>query len=105
MLRERDWAKLRTQGQRRFIWLSGVVIWGIGTALTWATLITWWENRFVWTRFPWERWGQLVVPALVLFPLGGYWWGRWMWKTIDRRRGTRERRGFSRGPDRRRHRR
>jgi hypothetical protein len=69
------WAKLREQGRSRFVWLYGVLGWGVSTAI----LFSLWNG----IRDGWDGFFFKLIPALVLFPLGGYLWGRFMWWFLE----------------------
>lgn len=62
------------RGKRAFVIRYGVIGWGIPTALLWTLFMAWWNDD----ASPW----LLLGIALVLFPLGGIWFGRWMWKQL-----------------------
>ena len=64
-------------GRTRFIWKFGVLFWGVFTGIAWS-LAMW---------FVMDRTGSLLsflIPALVLFPVGGYFWGRFVWQKSEK---------------------
>jgi hypothetical protein len=71
--------KLSKMGRGRFVLLFGVLGWGIPTAILFALLQSY-QNA-------WDGFLFQLIPALVLFPIGGYVWGRVMWKFLERRHG------------------
>jgi hypothetical protein len=73
------WVKLSKMGRSRFVLLYGILGWGIPTAILF-TLLQSYQNG--WDGFLFE-----LIPALVIFPIGGYVWGRVMWKFLERRHG------------------
>lgn len=70
------WAKFREQGRSRFVVRYGVLGWGVSTAILFS----------LWNGFSegWDGFYFKLIPALVLFPLGGYLWGRFMWWFLER---------------------
>ena len=71
------WEKTRAKGRKRFIWLHGVVGWGVTVAIFWSF---WMGATRGWDQFP-----LLLSVALVAFPIGGYFWGAGMWRSFERR--------------------
>ena len=73
----KNWEKIRSKGKQHFIWIKGVLSWGILTAILWfiiMEIIMPFENKFI---------GLLL--ALFLFPIGGYFWGLWVWKIAEKK--------------------
>lgn len=70
------WAKFRELGRSRFVWRYGILGWGLSTAILFS----------LWNGFSdgWDGFAFKLIPALVLFPLGGYVWGRCMWWFLGR---------------------
>lgn len=73
----RKWASIRARGSSRFILLAGVLGWGLPVAILWAAI----TSRMASV----EEFASYLIPAIVLFPLGGYLWGLLMWKWMERR--------------------
>jgi hypothetical protein len=79
MMSERDvarWEATRSKGRSRYIWLFGVVGWGVFTGLIWALILGWQQG--------WDRLPALLAFGLIGFPIGGYFWGDWMWKRLEK---------------------
>ncbi len=65
------WESIQSTGESTFIWKHGVLMWGLGAALLWAIIM------------------ELIQPssnviirpliALIVFPVGGYFLGKWVW--------------------------
>ena len=71
------WANIRAKGRSRFIFINGMIFWGIPTGLFWSVfmlLTTKNQNPFF-----------LFTLALILFPLGGIGWGAWVWHMSEKR--------------------
>jgi hypothetical protein len=70
------WRQVRARGRRRFVWVNGVVGWGIPTAILWS----------IWMGYSigWNRTVSFLISALIFFPIGGYFWGAWMWYWMER---------------------
>ncbi len=76
------WARLREMGRRRYIWIHGVLGWGVSVAIAWSVSIAWDEG--------WDRLPILLPIALVLFPFGGYFFGAIMWRMMEWMAGRNE---------------
>lgn len=73
----KKWSKSREKGEKRFVWFQGVLLWGVCTALFWSVLMEFLvpnENIFV-----------RPIIAIILFPIGGYGWGKWVWKITEKK--------------------
>ena len=69
------WSKTRRQGRKSYIWKHGVLYWGVPVGIVWAL----WMNR---QQDPWQL--AVMLPlALVVFPIGGYFFGAFMWKHFE----------------------
>jgi hypothetical protein len=71
------WASIRRRGRRRYIFLSGVLRWGVGIAVP-TTIVAGWLGA------PAPFLGRLAI-ALVVYPLIGIGYGAWMWSFNERR--------------------
>jgi len=71
------WAKLSKLGRRGFILRYGVLGWGVPTAILFSLVQAYSDG--------WDTFLLRLVPALVLFPLGGILWGAMMWRFLERR--------------------
>lgn len=71
------WEKTRLKGMTHFIWVRGVLFWGVGTAILWSIAM-----HFVAPQDPvWLR----PLIALAVFPPGGLYWGRWCWMAWEKK--------------------
>lgn len=70
------WEEIRKQSFLRFVLVRGVLIWGLGTAVLYSLLMWLISDIDIGKRLPF---------ALVLFPVGGLFWGAIMWWFIDRK--------------------
>ncbi|TVP64074.1 MAG: hypothetical protein EA342_17180 [Leptolyngbya sp. LCM1.Bin17] len=68
-----DWAKTRQKGKTRFIVVQGALGWGIPTAVLWWVLMRVMSNT-----------NANLPIALILFPVGGLFWGWWVWHMSER---------------------
>jgi len=66
------WAQVHQKGRANFIWFRGVVCWGITTAILWSAFMAYFVGNGSFVRY--------LVPAFVVFPIGGYFWGVRMWR-------------------------
>ena len=72
----RRWQKAREGGKTRFVLLFGVAGWGLLTALLFSMIPLLFGNSFDWFR---------AALAFVLFPVGGIFWGTYMWSHMEKR--------------------
>lgn len=77
-------ARALAQRKRRFVWRHGVVGWGLSTALLWTAAMC--LLRALDDGLTWRRAFYQLAAALVLFPIGGYFWGLWTWGAVQRAR-------------------
>lgn len=71
------WAIIRQRGKLHFIFFTGVIRWGVTTAFLW-TLMMWATNPHFDV--------QVSLPiALILFPIGGLFWGLWVWSAMEKK--------------------
>jgi len=69
------WAATRAKGRTCFIWIYGVVLYGLAAAVSWSI-----------TMSALQGWDQIFIYlpiALVVFPIGGYFFGVWVWKKSE----------------------
>ena len=80
--RER-WAKVRSGGERRFVWLRGVCGWGIYMFCVsrGVPAIRDYSRRHALDHL---FWSQLIIGA-VIWPIGGYFFGTSLWASTERR--------------------
>jgi hypothetical protein len=64
---------MRGDSRVRFVWLWGVLVWGVLTAIFWSLAMTYVKSAGA------GFWDYLRI-ALFTFPIGGYCLGSWMWK-------------------------
>ncbi|HVL12023.1 MAG TPA: hypothetical protein VM529_05630 [Gemmata sp.] len=69
------WEKMRKMGRTRYVWLVGVLGWGVATGSTWAVTMAAVQG--------WDRLPTLLTLALIGFPIGGYFFGAWTWKVCE----------------------
>jgi hypothetical protein len=75
--RERRLQRVKARGKKRFIIWVGVVRWG-GLMFVVTTAPT------LFTETPFRLAIGLVVLKLVIWPLGGYFWGLYMWNICEK---------------------
>lgn len=74
--RMQRWTVTRAKGMRRFIFVNGVLGWGLMTGISWS-LVMWLVGAMPNPSV------QLPV-ALVFFPLIGVAWGWFVWRTSEK---------------------
>ena len=71
----KSWAKTRSIGRTKYIWLYGVVAFGVPAGIVAAFVAAWGK--------PAEELYSTMRINLIMFPIGGYWYGAHMWKTWE----------------------
>jgi hypothetical protein len=70
----RRWEKTRAMGETRFVWLVGVLGWGLLTATLVSGLMIGFRDR-----------SMTIIPfAFVVFPIWGYFWGVRFWRVNEK---------------------
>ena len=62
------------KGRSHFIWYRGVLGWGVFVAIFWCCWMSYFQGWKFFTTLP---------LALILFPIGGYFWGASMWRKCE----------------------
>ncbi|WP_145939607.1 hypothetical protein [Paenibacillus glacialis] len=75
---EKRWEKMRAKGKRHFVVNSGVLRWGLTTAVLYSIFVTYLNNGL--TGILLNDFLRTLLIAVILFPIGGYFWGIWVWK-------------------------
>jgi hypothetical protein len=70
------WAKTRQIGRTAHIWRCGVLGWGLPVGIIWAVAMAAIQG--------WDRLPILLPVALIGFPIGGYFFGVWTWRTSEK---------------------
>jgi len=70
-----NWAKTRQQGLTRYVWIYGVLTWGLTTGVMWAVVTAAMQG--------WEQLPFLLPVALIGFPIGGFFFGILTWKLAE----------------------
>jgi hypothetical protein len=70
-----QWAKFSKLGRTQYVLRYGVLGWGVPTAILFSLIDSY--------RFGWEGFLSQIVPALVIFPVGGIFFGRCMWRLLE----------------------
>lgn len=66
------WSLQREKGEKHFIWIYGVLLWGIISAVLWAVAMAYFA--------PADSFMSRVIVAFIIFPLSGYFLGKRTWK-------------------------
>ncbi len=69
----RKWEATRAKGKRRFVWVNGVLGWGLLTAALFSAFMI---------GFGDASWA-IVPVAFLIFPAGGYFWGLAVWRITE----------------------
>ena len=79
------WARERAGGRRQFIWRRGVLGWGLPAAFLTVFYKVVQEQGLVWSPRMTESLRTAIVVAVIIFPLCGWLFGRWLWDTGETR--------------------
>ncbi len=77
------WERERAMGRSLFIWRRGVFGWGIPIALVTIAYQVVQEQGFVWRLVMTQHLKTGIGVAMLVFPLCGYLFGRWLWTTSE----------------------
>jgi hypothetical protein len=75
------WERNRAMGRSTFIWRRGVFGWGIPVALLTIAYQVVQEQGFVWRLVMTQHLKTGIAIAMLVFPLCGYLFGRYLWTT------------------------
>lgn len=75
------WREVRAKGRRSFILKRGVLFWGLFMAVSMAIFQVLIDDA----PFQWGALLRQLGINLIIYPIGGYAWGAWMWWYMDRR--------------------
>jgi hypothetical protein len=75
------WERNRAMGRSTFIWRRGVFGWGVPVALVTIAYQVVQEQGFVWRLVMTQHLKTGIGVAMLVFPLCGYLFGRYLWTT------------------------
>jgi hypothetical protein len=75
------WERNRAMGRSTFIWRRGVFGWGVPVALLTIAYQVFQEQGFVWRLVMTQHLKTGIGVAMLVFPLCGYLFGRYLWTT------------------------
>lgn len=75
------WERNRAMGRSTFIWRRGVFGWGVPVALLTIAYQVVQEQGFVWRLVMTQHLKTGIGVAMLVFPLCGYLFGRYLWTT------------------------
>jgi hypothetical protein len=73
------WERNRAMGRTTFIWRRGVFGWGVPIALVTIAYQVVQEQGFVWRLVMTQHLKTGIGVAMLVFPLCGYLFARWLW--------------------------
>ncbi len=74
------WQVTQDKGRKSFIIKYGVMGWGLKTGILFALVFPF----FLDTPYSIVSFLLVLIPSLILFPLGGILWGLYMWNFFER---------------------
>jgi len=81
--RRQAWLQIKAKGRSRYVWRTGVIGWGLPVFAIFTPLMLILNPG----THPWF-WGEIAgisVFSFLVWMLAGYFFGRLMWKTLDKR--------------------
>jgi hypothetical protein len=79
------WERTREAGKRRYVWVTGVLGWGVPMFVVMTAFFYVQQRGLIWPsveELPFVL-GLIPMSALIWF-IGGYWFGSTMWSTMER---------------------
>lgn len=67
------WERTRERGEKRFVWVNGVLAWGLLTAALFSVGMIMFGGSHI----------AIVPIAFLVFPAGGYFWGKIVWRITE----------------------
>ena len=77
------WEATRAKGKSNFIWTRGVLGWGGLTAVLFAGFVAFRQSGYDLARMSLNSFLMYLMGALIVFPIGGYFWGLRMWDKME----------------------
>jgi len=78
------WKKLRSKGKKHFVLMHGVIGWGVVMAVA-MPFVTWLLNSIDPDPLHPPDHVKTVLLAFLIFPIGGYIWGAFIWSVMEKR--------------------
>ena len=79
------WKRVREKGKDNFIWMTGVLRWGLLVGLAYSFVIHLYKHQWdvgsLWTM----TFVSFASYCLLLFAIAGYFWGRVIWRMTEKR--------------------
>ncbi|REK77043.1 hypothetical protein [Paenibacillus paeoniae] len=75
------WEVTRAKGKKNFIIFTGILGWGVPTGILFSTTSTFFNNQELIMN---QEFYQTLLTSLVLFPLGGIFFGLWTWHWTEK---------------------
>jgi len=73
------WELIRTRGKLRYIFVNGLLGWGVPTAILFTIMTSLFETKSL--SFDQEIVKTFII-SIIIFPIGGVFWGVWTWSWI-----------------------
>lgn len=78
------WQRVRAKGKDNFVWMNGVLGWGLATGLLYGVVmhLVKYEGKLgsLWTM----NFVTFLSSSLLIFAMGGYFWGRVVWNQTEK---------------------
>ncbi|WP_020674469.1 hypothetical protein [Geopsychrobacter electrodiphilus] len=72
----KNWEATRSKGKKRFVLISGVLNWGVLTAILWSLVMSYTSG---------SRFLNYFLIAIVVFPIGGVLFGHVTWNFMEKK--------------------
>lgn len=73
------WEEIRVKGRVNYIINTGIIRWGLGTAILFTIIFTYLQKGGAGITFSNNDFVITLLIALIVFSIGGYFWGQWLW--------------------------
>jgi hypothetical protein len=74
------WPEFKKLGRKQFVLRYGVLGWGLPVAIGWSLSMA---HQNGWNQFLF-----FLIPSLIVFPLGGVLFGRFLWWWVERKNAS-----------------
>jgi len=82
-----EWNKMKSLGKKKYVWINGVVKWGLFTGILMPIIWQFFDEGFHLYSIINPNFFRRLIITMILFPLGGYIHYHLLWKTFEKKYG------------------